>query len=61
MTKWKHFKNGVLQELPIQIGVFPFGLIYGVMAIESGLSFYGNLALLYVEWCRSFKGIDSTK
>ena len=38
MTKWKHFKNGVLQELPIQIGVFPFGLIYGVMAIESGLS-----------------------
>ena len=38
MTKWKHFKKGIVQELPIQIGVFPFGIIYGVMAIESGLT-----------------------
>ena len=38
MSKWKHLKNGILQELPIQIGVFPFGIIYGVIAIESGLS-----------------------
>ena len=38
MTKWQHFKKGIIQELPIQIGVFPFGIIYGVMAIESGLT-----------------------
>ena len=38
MTKWQHFKKGIVQELPIQIGVFPFGVIYGVMAIESGLT-----------------------
>ncbi len=38
MTKWYHFKKGVVQELPIQIGVFPFGIIYGVIAIESGLT-----------------------
>ncbi len=38
MTKWEHFKNGIIQELPIQIGVFPFGIIYGIIAIESGLS-----------------------
>ena len=38
MTKWKHFKKGIVQELPIQVGVFPFGIIYGVMAIESGLT-----------------------
>ena len=38
MTKWQHFKKGIVQELPIQVGVFPFGIIYGVMAIESGLT-----------------------
>ena len=38
MTKWKHFKKGIVQELPIQVGVFPFGIIYGVMAIEGGLT-----------------------
>ena len=37
-TKLEHFKSGVIQELPLQIGVFPFGLIYGILAIESGLS-----------------------
>ena len=39
MKKWQIFKQGVLQELPLQLGVFPFGIIYGVMAIESGLTF----------------------
>ena len=38
MTKWKHFKNGVIEELPLQIGVFPFGIIYGFMATENGFS-----------------------
>ena len=38
MKKLKIFKQGILDELPLQIGVFPFGVIYGVMAIESGLT-----------------------
>ena len=38
MSKWEHLRKGILEELPIQIGVFPFGIIYGIIAIESGLS-----------------------
>ena len=38
MTKWIHFKKGVFEELPLQIGVFPFGIIYGFIASESGFS-----------------------
>ena len=38
MSKWLHFKKGIIQELPLQIGVFPFGVIYGFIAIESGFS-----------------------
>ncbi len=45
MKKWQIFKQGVLQELPLQLGVFPFGIIYGVMAIESGLTFLQALLM----------------
>ena len=45
MKKWQIFKQGVLEELPIQLGVFPFGIIYGVMAIESGLTFFQALLM----------------
>ena len=38
MKKLEVFKQGVLEELPLQLGVFPFGIIYGIMAIESGLT-----------------------
>ena len=38
MNKWTIFRQGVLEELPLQLGVFPFGIIYGIMAIESGLT-----------------------
>ncbi len=38
MSKWIHFKKGIIQELPLQIGVFPFGVIYGFIAIENGFS-----------------------
>jgi 4-azaleucine resistance transporter AzlC len=34
----KNFWAGVRAELPLLIGVFPFGLIYGVLALSSGLS-----------------------
>jgi 4-azaleucine resistance transporter AzlC len=34
----RNFWAGVREELPLLIGVFPFGLIYGVLALNSGLS-----------------------
>lgn len=34
----EHFWAGVRAELPILIGVFPFGLIYGALALNVGLS-----------------------
>jgi 4-azaleucine resistance transporter AzlC len=34
----KNFWAGVRAEFPLLIGVFPFGLIYGVLALSSGLS-----------------------
>ena len=45
MKKWQIFKQGVLEELPLQLGVFPFGIIYGVTAIESGLTFFQALLM----------------
>ncbi|HEX5839504.1 MAG TPA: AzlC family ABC transporter permease [Anaerolineales bacterium] len=34
----RSFWAGVRSEIPLLIGVFPFGLIYGALAINSGLS-----------------------
>lgn len=34
----KYFWAGVRAEIPLLIGVFPFGLIYGALALNSGLS-----------------------
>jgi predicted branched-subunit amino acid permease len=34
----KCFIDGVRAELPILIGVIPFGMIYGVLALEAGLT-----------------------
>ncbi len=33
-----HFWAGVRAELPLLVGVFPFGLIYGALALGAGLS-----------------------
>jgi len=32
------FRQGLLDELPLQIGIIPFGLVYGILGIESGMS-----------------------
>ena len=32
------FLTGIRDELPLQLGVFPFGLVFGLVGIESGLS-----------------------
>jgi 4-azaleucine resistance transporter AzlC len=34
----KNFLAGVRAEIPLLIGVFPFGLIYGALALNAGLS-----------------------
>ncbi|MEO8354613.1 MAG: AzlC family ABC transporter permease [Chloroflexota bacterium] len=35
---YKNFWAGVRAEFPLLVGVFPFGLIYGALALNSGLS-----------------------
>ena len=36
--QYKNFWAGVRAEIPLMIGVFPFGLIYGALALGAGLS-----------------------
>ncbi|WKZ47511.1 MAG: AzlC family ABC transporter permease [Anaerolineales bacterium] len=36
--KKKYFWAGVRAEIPLLIGVFPFGMIYGALAMDAGLS-----------------------
>jgi len=36
--KAKYFWAGVRAEIPLVIGVFPFGMIYGALALNAGLS-----------------------
>ena len=45
MSRWKMFQEGVIEELPLQLGVFPFGIIYGILAMESGLTFLQSFLL----------------
>ena len=35
---WCEFWKGVLAQLPVQLGVIPFGLVFGVLGIASGLT-----------------------
>jgi 4-azaleucine resistance transporter AzlC len=37
-TKRYEFISGVKDELPILVGVIPFGMIYGILALSAGLS-----------------------
>lgn len=38
LTKSQEFWAGVRAEIPLLVGVFPFGVIYGVLALGAGLS-----------------------
>jgi 4-azaleucine resistance transporter AzlC len=40
LSKSQEFWAGVRAEIPLLVGVFPFGVIYGVLALEAGLSPY---------------------
>lgn len=35
---WREFLSGVKDELPILVGVIPFGMIYGILALGAGMS-----------------------
>ncbi len=35
---WREFWKGVLAQIPVQLGVVPFGLVFGVLGIASGLT-----------------------
>ena len=37
-ANWREFWKGVLAQLPLQFGVVPFGLVFGVLGIASNLS-----------------------
>ena len=37
-SRGQEFWTGVRQELPLQLGVAPFGLVFGVLGMASGLS-----------------------
>lgn len=37
-SAYDEFKRGILDELPLQVGIFPFGLVYGILGVESGMS-----------------------
>jgi 4-azaleucine resistance transporter AzlC len=38
----KAFLDGVRAEIPLLIGVFPFGMIYGALALNAGLSAFAS-------------------
>lgn len=38
MSEKREFWSGLAAELPLVIGVFPFGMIYGVLALSAGLT-----------------------
>ena len=38
MNPSSHFWAGVRAELPLLVGVFPFGMIYGALALNAGIS-----------------------
>ena len=37
-TKGQEFREGIRDGLPLQLGIVPFGVVFGVLGIESGLS-----------------------
>ena len=36
-TARQEFWDGVRDEIPLMLGVFPFGMVFGVLGVEAGL------------------------
>ena len=45
MTGWQEFIQGIKDELPLQLGVIPFGMVFGLLGIEAGLSLWQTFFL----------------
>ena len=52
-TASQQFWNGVRDELPILVGVVPFGMIYGILALSAGLNPYDAQAMSAVVFAGS--------
>jgi len=37
-SAFAEFKAGFFDELPLQAGIIPFGMVYGILGVESGMS-----------------------
>ena len=55
----KNFWAGVRAEIPLLVGVFPFGLIYGVLALGSGLSVSAAQMMSWIVFAGSSQFITS--
>jgi 4-azaleucine resistance transporter AzlC len=44
-TPWREFRAGAKATLPLVIGAIPFGIIFGALAVNSGLSVWATAAL----------------
>ena len=44
-SRKQEFLTGVRDTFPLLLGAFPFGLIYGVLALTSGLSLAASMAM----------------
>ena len=42
-TARSEFFNGIRDELPLQIGIIPFGLVFGILGLEAGLSMWQTI------------------
>jgi len=51
--RWREFICGVRDEAPILIGVAPFGMIYGVLAVAAGISPFAAQAMSAVVFAGS--------
>lgn len=44
-SRTSEFFAGVREELPLQIGIIPFGLVFGILGMEAGMTFLQTVSL----------------
>jgi 4-azaleucine resistance transporter AzlC len=52
-TRWREFLAGCRDEAPILLGVAPFGMIYGLLALRAGLGPFASQAMSSVVFAGS--------
>ncbi len=52
-TARSEFLAGIKAEMPILLGVVPFGMIYGVLALDAGLSPFQTQAMSFIVFAGS--------